>query len=80
MDFIGLLLPFTISGVGGLSLLLESLYGLFQEGRISKALYNELAKAILKKVGAKNLDDLDIPIDFKKCLITKSYILTKCCV
>ena len=34
---LGAVLAFTISGVGGLALILEALYRLFQEGKIGKA-------------------------------------------
>ena len=34
----------TISGVGGLVLILEALYSLFQEGKISKAVYTQIVK------------------------------------
>ena len=54
----GTVLTFTISGVGGLALILEALYRLFQEGRIGKALYKQILKALAKKWGIKN-----VPVD-----------------
>ena len=54
----GTVLTFTISGVGGLALILEALYRLFQEGRIGKALYKQILKALSKKWGIKN-----VPVD-----------------
>ena len=48
LTIIGGMLCFTISGVGGLALILEALYRLFQEGKISKALYELIKKALLK--------------------------------
>lgn len=55
MAIIGALLTFTMSGVGGLALILEALYRLFQEGKISKGLYKQILKALAKKLGGKNL-------------------------
>ena len=55
MAIIGAILAFTISGVGGLALILEALYRLFQEGKISKALYKEIVKALTKKWGGGNI-------------------------
>jgi hypothetical protein len=43
----------TISGVGGLALILEALLQLFEEGKISKALYKQLVKILAKRWGAK---------------------------
>ena len=51
MAILGAILAFTISGVGGLALILEALYRLFQEGRISKALYTQIVKALAKRWG-----------------------------
>lgn len=51
------ILTFTVSGVGGLALMLEALYRLFQEGKISRAVYNEVLKALQKNWGSA------IPID-----------------
>ena len=46
---IGTLLTFTVSGVGGLALILEALYRLFQEGIIGKALYKQILKALVRR-------------------------------
>ena len=46
---LGIILTFTISGVGGLALILEALYRLFQEGKISKAVYIKLVKVLSKR-------------------------------
>jgi hypothetical protein len=46
MAILGLLLTFTFSGVGGLGLVLEALYRLFQEGKISKKVYKEAVETI----------------------------------
>ena len=51
MAILGTILTFTISGVGGLALILEALYRLFQEGKISKAVYNQVIKALAKRWG-----------------------------
>lgn len=51
MIIIGATLTFTISGIGGLALILEALYRLFQEGKISKAIYNQIIKALAKRWG-----------------------------
>lgn len=45
------ILTFTISGVGGLALMLEALYRLFQEGKISKAVYTGVIKALARRWG-----------------------------
>lgn len=55
MAILGAVLALTISGVGGLGLILEALYRLFQEGRIGKALYKQILKALARKWGAKNV-------------------------
>ncbi len=51
MDVVAAGLTFTVSGVGGLALILEALYRLFQEGKISKALYEQTVKALARKWG-----------------------------
>ncbi len=58
MAILAALLTFTISGVGGLALILEALYRLFQEGKIGKALYKKLVRALARKYGGES-----IPID-----------------
>ena len=55
MTLLGIILTFTISGVGGLVLVLEALYRLFQEGKISKAVYTQVVKALSKRWFKKNL-------------------------
>lgn len=49
---IGIILSLVVavcfSGVGGLALFLEALFRLFQEGKISEALYKQILKAVLK--------------------------------
>lgn len=50
---LGVLIACTISGVGGLALILEALYRLFQEGRLGKALFKQLMKALARKYGAE---------------------------
>ena len=40
---------FTISGVGGLVIILEALYRLFQERKISKVVYTQIVKALAKR-------------------------------
>lgn len=49
MVILAALLAFTISGVGDLALILEALYHLFQEGKISKAIYKQVIKALAKR-------------------------------
>lgn len=51
MTVIGALLIFTISGVGGLAMILEALYRLFEEGKISSALYKQILEALARKFG-----------------------------
>lgn len=46
---LGIILSVTLSSVGGLTLILEALYRLFQEGKISKTLYKQIAKRLSKK-------------------------------
>ena len=55
MAILGTILTFTISGVGGLALILEALYRLFQEGKISKAIYIEIVKALAKRWGGSDM-------------------------
>jgi len=58
MMVLGALFAVTLSGVGGLALMLEALYELFKEGKISEALYHQLRKLLIKKAGGK---DVDVP-------------------
>jgi hypothetical protein len=51
MAILAAILTFTISGVSGLALILEALYRLFQEGKISKAVYKQIIKALAKRWG-----------------------------
>lgn len=51
MAIIAAILTFTVSGVGGLALILEALYRLFQEGKISKAVYKQIIKALARRWG-----------------------------
>ena len=46
---LGVILTFTISGVGGLSLILEALYRLLKEGKISKSVYDQIIKSLSKR-------------------------------
>lgn len=59
MAILGAVLTFTISGIGGLTLILEALYRLFQEGKMSKALYKQIVKALARKWGGNA-----IPLDY----------------
>lgn len=52
---LGIILSITISGVGGLALILEALYQLFKDGKISKAVYKAIVKNLARKWGAKNV-------------------------
>jgi len=52
MLILGALLAITFSGIGGLALILEALYQLFKEGKISEALYKQILQALRKKFGA----------------------------
>lgn len=58
VSIIAALITVSISGVGGLALFLEALYRLFQEGKISKALYKQIVKALSRRWGWSK-----IPID-----------------
>lgn len=58
VSILAALITVSISGVGGLALFLEALYRLFQEGKISKALYNQIVKALARRWGWSK-----IPID-----------------
>ena len=51
VSIIAALITVSISGVGGLALFLETLYRLFQEGRISKALYKQILKTLGRRWG-----------------------------
>ena len=48
ITLLGVILTFTISGVRGLALILEALYRFFQEGKISRAGYIQVVKALSK--------------------------------
>jgi hypothetical protein len=56
---ISIILTFYISGVAGLAILLEALYQLFREGKISKAVYNEILRLIRERI----INDIPIDID-----------------
>lgn len=49
ITLIAILVTVSFSGVAGLGLFLEALYRLFQEGKISRAVYEELLKSIAKR-------------------------------
>lgn len=51
MIVIAAILTFTVSGVSGLALILEALYRLFQEGKISRTIYNQAIKALARRWG-----------------------------
>lgn len=55
MAIIGTIFTFTISGVAGLTIVLEALYRLFQEGKLKKALYKQILEALAKTWGGKNV-------------------------
>lgn len=55
MAILGAVLAFTVSGISGLALILETLYRLFLEGRIGKALYKRVLKALSRKWGWQNV-------------------------
>lgn len=55
MASIGVILCFTISSVEGLALLLEALYQIFKEGKISNSLYTKIVKALSKRWGYLSL-------------------------
>jgi hypothetical protein len=50
---LAIIITVTVSGVGGLAMILEALRQLFEEGKVSKALYKQLVKALVKRWGAK---------------------------
>jgi hypothetical protein len=52
------IVTFCVSGVAGLGLFLEALYRLFQEGRISKGLYNQILAIVQKKWRKVPIDHL----------------------
>jgi hypothetical protein len=58
MVIIAAIMSVCISGVGGLALFLEALYRLFQEGKISRALYAQILKAVAKKWGKVHVEHL----------------------
>jgi len=53
MSILAILLTCTISGVGGLALVLEALLRLFQEGKISRSMYKYALKVLAKRWGAE---------------------------
>lgn len=48
MAILARIITFMVSGFGGLELILEPLYRLFKEGRISKAFYNQILKVLAR--------------------------------
>jgi hypothetical protein len=50
ISILAALITVCVSGVGGLAIFLEALYRLFQEGKISRALYEQILKIVTKKV------------------------------
>lgn len=50
ISIIAALITVCVSGVGGLALFLEALYRLFQEGKISRALYEQILKIVTKRL------------------------------
>lgn len=58
MVIIAAIMSVCVSGVGGLALFLEALYRLFQEGKISRALYDKILKAVAKKWGKVPVEHL----------------------
>ena len=55
MIILSIILSFTFSGVGRLALLMEALYRLFQEGKISELLYKQILKALARKVAGQKV-------------------------
>ncbi len=47
-----------VSGLAGLALILEALYRLFQEGKISKALYKQILKVLAERAG------VSVPVEY----------------
>jgi hypothetical protein len=56
VSLIALLLTVSVSGVAGLAIFLEALYQLFQEGKISKAVYEGIMNLVKKKLIKEPLD------------------------
>jgi hypothetical protein len=54
---VALLLTVTVSGLGGFTFFFEALLDLLQEGKISRALYNQILKAIKKKYANEAIPD-----------------------
>jgi len=61
VSLIGLILSLTISGVGGLTIILEALFRLFREGKISKALFKQIITALAANLGVpvETLENLE---------------------
>lgn len=49
ISIIAMLIAVCVSGVGGLALFLEALYRLFQEGKLSQALYEQILEVATKR-------------------------------
>jgi hypothetical protein len=56
LSILALFMTFCVSGVSGLAIFLEALYRLFQEGKISRALYEDIIKTVTKRA-------IKIPVD-----------------
>jgi Co/Zn/Cd efflux system component len=46
LSILAALIAACVSGVGGLALFMEALYRLFQEGKISRAVYEQLVEIV----------------------------------
>jgi hypothetical protein len=53
MAVVAAVLTFTVSSVSGLVLILKALYRLFQKGKILKALYKQIVKALARRWGVE---------------------------
>jgi hypothetical protein len=58
VSIIAALVTVCVSGVSGLAIFLEALYRLFQEGKISRALYEQILKSVSKRWTKPPLDHL----------------------
>jgi hypothetical protein len=56
-SILAIIITLSFSGISGLSIFLEALYRLFQEGKLSKAVYEELKEIIEKKAGKVPIEE-----------------------
>jgi len=63
VTFLAIIATIFLSGTAGLGLFLEALYELFKEGKLSKAIYNQLKEVIKSALNNSNMPMPNLPFD-----------------